>query len=254
MSYGIKPGFLRKSSGNDASPWPLTGRRGADALRRVTLARCGISPMPTSVSKTKKYPLRMRVLERINTSNTSLCGAVRPKERGLAGNMLEALRVGMINTLSHQSSMPTHFFFENIEVMTIPAHPGSLCEQVSRFMNADVIVSVHGAHLSLATFMTQGRSVLIEVMPYGNYNLMFTHVVTAPIGIPRSVLCGRKDPTMKSCEKTHGGNRTRCQEFNRDCFKVTFGGFKCKGCQCVQRVLASVIRTLSSQLFTRRVK
>ena len=47
------------------------------------------------------------------------------------------------------------------------ANPGGFCDQLRRFASADVLVSVHGAHLVNAPWIAPG-GLLLEALPYGH--------------------------------------------------------------------------------------
>jgi len=105
-----------------------------------------------------------------------------------------------------------------VEQSIIPMPPGSLCEQVSRYATAHIVVTVHGAHVTLASLMTPGQSLLLEVMPFSTYEFKFSSAVTAPIGIKYMQLCGMYETGMDNELDVEG--QVKGSQKNLNCYKT----------------------------------
>ena len=101
--------------------------------------------------------------------------------------------------------------------------PGSFCDQLRRFASADVLVSVHGAHLVNAPWIAPG-GLLLEALPYGNWGKGHHARLLKNTDLEYLRVCGlRPSPSLPKneqlCERRTPAAR-RCALVARDCYET----------------------------------
>ena len=103
------------------------------------------------------------------------------------------------------------------------ANPGGFCDQLRRFASADVLVSVHGAHLVNAPWIAPG-GLLLEALPYGNWGKGHHARLLKNTDLEYLRVCGlRPSPSLPKneqlCERRTPAAR-RCALVARDCYET----------------------------------
>jgi hypothetical protein len=107
-----------------------------------------------------------------------------------------------------------------------------------------------------ALMLPQGRSVLLEAMPYGTHTVGFSAASTTPLRVERVKLCGTKQFGMEECAQPAGSPDAlnACRERNMFCFRTGAGKWvggvqeRCddsrRSCECVKDVVFDALHRL----------
>ena len=103
------------------------------------------------------------------------------------------------------------------------ANPGGFCDQLRRFASADVLVSVHGAHLVNAPWIAPG-GLLLEALPYGHKRKKHHARLLRNTDLEYVRVCGVRPssslPKKESlCEGRTAAAR-KCALVARDCYET----------------------------------
>ena len=184
--------------GTGGDSFPLARTRSAVAVRSALYRNYSIGLR----SHRAKGLLSATVLQREHQGNGS-AGHQGNSSAGCTGRGLSANALTAV-----VAKLGRHL--DNVVVDTIPsrgaAPPGSLCTQVSRFARADLLLSVHGAHLSLLPAL-QPDSVFVEVTPWASSSAPhYSQLVRHLESVRRFQVCA-KGPPAGFWETA---NETRC--------------------------------------------
>jgi len=195
----------------------------------------------------------VRVLERADAAEAvsraaqraEMCGGGGLKRRLAKTEALAAAASAAANNAG------VAIVFQNV---TIPNdNPGSLCDQVRRFHGADVLISIHGAHLVNAPFLQAG-ALLFEVLPFAHKKKQHHSRLLLQTDIAYDKLCGVRPIGLgpahhdeKFCEGRSQAART-CSAKARDCFETalrpagdkTCATGKVDRCECMGRFAKSL--------------
>lgn len=118
----------------------------------------------------------MRFLQR-RDSTTHVVGAKRRTEVCGGDDVKRNLRdVGELKGVIFRAARAAGVavVFETVYIEN--ANPGGFCDQLRRFAESDVLVSVHGAHLVNAPWLAP-RGLLLEALPFASVWSMFYPVI-----------------------------------------------------------------------------
>lgn len=248
-----RPNVIFRPHGTPPRPFPIGRGRSATALRRAVYSSCGLRDDPPVRDGFGRLRLRVRFLERerakpgvqYNGEKCPLRGAGTPSKRQLTSNTVQAIKSSLTESLEIAGAHVHEFQTVHIPV----SHPGSLCDQAERFANADILISVHGAHLTNAVEL-RPKSVLVEVLPWANFMAVHYQRLAAHVqDISYVPLCARRprnctQDTCRENEMTCAASQ-RCREMLQNCFElepVLNGSDAERPCQLLWPTLLKVAR------------
>lgn len=234
-----------------------------DMLRKKVYGRCKIEDIGRA---TPSNELKVRVIERTVPStppdNLTKCsvtctegGCAAVKQRNLAEGTYEAIRETLQGSTLLIAGQWRHLKFK-LEREVVPLEPEDLCTQVARYAGAHVVISIHGAQSTFASFMRPKVSMLVEVMPWENHQLMYYQVNTVSQAIGYLQLLGSRPQGAdgRECRPLHEKGLRKewqyCLEYYRDCFKTPV---KYSGCvsttdySCISSAIGAALRFLYSR-------
>lgn len=186
-----------------------------EAMRRIAYAACGVSRRDQKVAI-------IRVLGRYDDDFTNplrrrleLCGPNGKLERRIE-NLVAARDA--TQRAAQRAGVNAVFEIENIS----SKNPGNFCEQIRRFATADVVLSIHGAHLVNVPFLPPG-GLLFEVLPWAHTYKQHHSRLLRRTDLHYDKLCGPRpaDPRLPDSESFCEGRSPaarRCTAIVRDCY------------------------------------
>ncbi|KAJ8614582.1 hypothetical protein CTAYLR_004956 [Chrysophaeum taylorii] len=205
---------------------PQWSSRDAHATaRKAVYAACGLG-----AGRLKELSVRVLGRDDETPRRRDLCGG--RLERRIAD--IEALRAATVRA-ARRARRDVDFDVVNVSSRA----PGDLCAQVARFATADVLVSIHGAHLVNAPFLPP-RGLLFEVLPWAHSKKRHHARLLQRTDISYDKLCGRRPakasniPTSESLCEGRSQAARRCTAIVRDCHPTRMGTHPCvRPCDCI---------------------
>jgi len=172
---------------------------------------------------TSRRTLVVRILQRRDSSEyvvgvkrrTEVCGG-----GGIKRNLRDVDELkATISAAAKRAGISLVFETDYVE----NSAPGSFCDQLRRFATADVLVSVHGAHLVNAPWIAPG-GLLLEALPYGHKRKKHHARLLRNTDLEYVRVCGVRPssslPKKESlCEGRTAAAR-KCALVARDCYET----------------------------------
>ena len=172
---------------------------------------------------TSRSTLVVRILQR-RDSTAHVVGAKRRTEVCGGGGIKRNLRdvdelKATIAAAARAAGVGVVFETDHVE----NANPGGFCDQLRRFASADVLVSVHGAHLVNAPWIAP-HGLLLEALPYGHKRKKHHARLLRNTDLEYVRVCGVRPssslPKKESlCEGRTAAAR-KCALVARDCYET----------------------------------
>mmetsp|Transcript_16290 Transcript_16290/g.53061 ORF Transcript_16290/g.53061 Transcript_16290/m.53061 type:complete len:359 (+) Transcript_16290:54-1130(+) len=225
----------------------------AEARRRV-YAYCGL------LAETERPPpFAVRVLERLDDDDASspghrrrvaLCEDKKLLTTRTPTKNLRRLerRIGDVASFERLAKDAAERAKVDVDFKVVKfssKDPGSFCEQIRRFVEADVLISIHGAHLVNVPFL-RPRSLLFEVLPWAHAKKKHHRRLLLNTDVHYDKLCGERPRGLPFhdeafCEGRSEAART-CSTKVRDCFPTRVPPCNTTGCACLAHLGDRLLR------------